>query len=356
MQKIAKQHDAKIEHLQPRSIVDRISWDDLRVFLACGDAVSFRQAAASMRISPSTISRRIERLERELKVKLFHRLPEGGTLTSTGELLAKSARSMQKSLCDLERARSMQDHTNRGAVTVAVTEGLGAYWVMPKLVEFQNQNPNTTVNLFCAMESVDVLRLEADIAIQFMKPDRLDLISYKLGRLHIYPFAARRYLDTYGTPRSYKDMRQHRLVEQVSPQLDSSALANYFQLESPEEVIGVRTNSSTAHLYAIEKGAGIGGLPTFSSVLGAPVVPVDIGDGYSLDLWLAYHPDSRNSAHKSTAINWIKSIFDNKVYPWFADQFIHPSRLEELMPEQATSNRGAGFVAVNPGIAARIFS
>ena len=345
-----KHQAAEIEHLQPRSKIDRLSWDDLRIFLTCGDTVSFREASRVMNVSPSTISRRIERLEQVLGVELFHRLPEGGTLTPSGELLLQSARAMHQSLCDLERNRATLNLTERGEVTIAVTEGLGSYWVMPKLVEFQQQNPKTAINFLCAMESVDVLRLEADIAIQFLKPERLDLISMRLGRLHVYPFAARTYLETYGTPSNYDDIQQHRLVEQVSPQLNSDALARYFRLESPEEVIGVRTNSSTAHLYAIEKGAGIGGLPTFASALGAPVVPVDIGDGYSLDIWLAYHPDTRKSPHKAVAINWIKSIFDSTIYPWFRDEFIHPSALLGKMPKQALANRGAGFMAVAPAV------
>lgn len=337
---------SNLEHLIPRSKLDRVSWDDLRVFLACAETKSFRDASRTLKTSPATVGRRIERLEYALSTRLFHRMSEGVVLTPEGSALAESAKAMYQSLCDLERQRSNNDLLARGEVTIAVTEGLGSFWVMPQLVEFQRQNPKTIVNLFCAMESVDVLRLEADISIQFIKPEASDVICVKLGRLHIYPFASRRYLDVFGVPESYEEIAHHRLVEQVAPQIDSSALARYFRLRDPAAVVGVRTNSSTAHLYAIEKGAGIGGLPTFAAALGAQVVPIDLGSGHGLDIWLTYHPDARRSAHKSAAIDWLRKIFDSSIFPWFQDEFIHPSMLEEMVPKEADLNAGAGFLAV----------
>ena len=328
--------------------LDRLSWDDLRVFLTCADSLSIRNAARVLRSSPATVARSVERVEEALGKKIFLRQREGIALTPQGKVLAESARSMHRSLCELERSRAALDLNERGEVVIAVTEGLGSYWVMPRLIELQHQQPKTTISLFCAMESVNVLNLEADVAIQFVKPDSPDLVVKKLGRLHIYPFAAQSYLDIYGVPRSYEDIVNHRLIEQVAPQIDQSALARYFRLSKPDEVIGVRTNSSTAHLYAIERGAGIGGLPTFALVLGAPVVPVDIGPGYGIDIWLTYHPVIRQSRHKAATIDWLKNMFNPVIFPWFRDDFIHPIKLKEIAPAQALLNNGIGYLAVDP--------
>jgi DNA-binding transcriptional LysR family regulator len=223
--KSAQRPDAEMERPSPRSRLDRLSWDDLRVFLSCASGGSLREAAKSLGLSSSTVCRRIDRLEYLLDVELFHRLPDGVMLTPDGQQIAQSVRQMHDALCNFERKRSDQVESSRGEVTIAVTEGLGSYWVMPQLVEFQRDNPRTIVNLYCAMESVDVLRLEADFAIQFIKPTSLELITAKLGKLHIYPFASQGYLQTYGTPRNVQDMVNHRLVEQVAPQLNTSALA-----------------------------------------------------------------------------------------------------------------------------------
>jgi DNA-binding transcriptional LysR family regulator len=345
----AHRGDAETEQQRiPASRIDGVSWDDLRIFLICAQASSFREAARQLAVASSTVVRRVERLELSLAVTLFDRVPEGVTLTEAGRGIAASAKGMENALIELQRRSQVDKHAKRGRVTVAVTEGLGSFWVMPRLVDFQRANPDTTIDLYCGMESVDVLRLEADMSIQFSRPTSADIIAVRLGKLHLYPFASPEYLEIYGTPKSYEDVQHHRFVQQITPELDSSAFAAYFRLADPGNAIAVRTNTSTAHLYAIEKGAGIGGLPTFAAMLGAPVVPVDIGSGYSLDIWLSIHPGTRSSRHKALVVDTIKSMFDPAVYPWFDDVFIHPLQFMEDEKKSAAINSGTGFLAADP--------
>ncbi|WP_051555941.1 LysR family transcriptional regulator [Kordiimonas gwangyangensis] len=54
-----------------------MNWDDLKIFLAVAEAPSMRIAAKGLRISHSTVSRRIEALEGALGARLFDRLPDG---------------------------------------------------------------------------------------------------------------------------------------------------------------------------------------------------------------------------------------------------------------------------------------
>src|SRR5260370_37222801 len=59
-----------------------------RVVTECG---SIKQAAASLRIAPSAISRQVRGLEEELSVKLFERGARGMNLTDTGHVLYRYA-------------------------------------------------------------------------------------------------------------------------------------------------------------------------------------------------------------------------------------------------------------------------
>jgi len=199
------------------------------------------------------------------------------------------------------------------------------------------------------MESADVLRLEADMAIQFTRPTSPNLMIVKLGRLHLHAFASQDYLDNYGKPTSIDELVNHKFVQQVAPQLDDRILANLFGLDDISDMTSIRSNTSTAHFYAIEKGAGIGVLPTFAVALGAPVVPLDIARPHHLDVWLTFHPDVKKTPRKLRVISWLREIFDPKIYPWFRDEFIHPDTLAEQLPEGAANNIGEGFYSVNPG-------
>jgi DNA-binding transcriptional LysR family regulator len=93
-------------------------------------------------------------------------------------------------------------HTLSGEVRVAVTEGLGTFWLAPRLVEFQQSFPNILVDLHCAMRSADVSRHEADVAIHLSRPTAPDVKLVRLGRMHLMFFASQKYIDTYGTPRT----------------------------------------------------------------------------------------------------------------------------------------------------------
>ncbi len=147
--------------------------------------------------------------------------------------------------------------------------GLGTFWVTPLLVDFLRHHPNLIVRLNCAADSADVLRLEADLSIQFTRPAGLEQKVVRLGRLHIYPFASKAYAERYGLPTRLEDMVHHRLVDQFGPQMMDGAWAHYLGLASVEGIVGIRSNASSAVFYAVEKGGGIGALPTFACALDA---------------------------------------------------------------------------------------
>jgi DNA-binding transcriptional LysR family regulator len=338
---------ANLQRFQSIVNTNRLSWDDLRVFLTCADERSFRKAAVRLKINSSTVMRRIERLESALGSMLFNRLPEGVELTDEGRSIVSSARDMENALFGLLRRHTSPEGAPRGNVTISITEGLGSYWLIPRLVEFQREHPFLIIGVNCAMTSADVLRMEADISVQFEKPTAPDLVTAKIASLHVYPFASREYINTYGMPNSKEDMLNHRLVDQSAPKI-KGAWAKLLNIDSVEGIVGIRTNASTAVFYAIEKGAGIGGLPSYALALGASLVPVDIGIKHKLDVWLTYHPDTKKIPRKMLVIEWLKRIFSPEVYPWFGEEFIHPNDLVKLTPPDALVNKGIGYFSVTP--------
>jgi DNA-binding transcriptional LysR family regulator len=276
--------------------------------------------------------RRIDRLEHALGMRLFNRAPDGVVLTAEGHSVLSGVKKMEVGSFDVLQSR-LNAALDRTAVTISITEGLGSYWMMPQIVQFQRQHPAVVVAMHCAMESADVLRLEADMAIQFIKPASPDLMVVRLGRMHVYPFASRGYLERYGTPHSAAEMRQHRLVNQVAPQLDPGAWARHLGMESVEEIVGVSTNASTAILYAIDNDAGIGALPTYVATVNRRIVPVDIDVIHQMDIWLTFRRDLRETKRRAFLIDWIRSIFDPRAHPYFGEEFIHPTELRRMVPQ-----------------------
>jgi DNA-binding transcriptional LysR family regulator len=318
------------------ALLERVSWDDLRVFVVVARTLSFRKAATALRTSSSTVLRRVERLEEVFEFRLFDRVPDGLVLTAEGRSVYASAQEMERASHSL-RAHLDQDLTTRGMVRCSITEGLGTNWILPQLAQFSRTHPTTIVDLRCSMEVADVMHMQADVAVQLQRPDRADAKAVRLGRMHIYPFASPRYIDLYGMPKSVAELKRHRLIDQKAPQVEESIIPRLLKVPSIEGVVSLRVNTSTAHAYAIDLGMGIGGLPTYIMALGTDLVPIDIGVRHQVDIWMTYHPDARSVRRVSLFIDWMRSLFDAKRYPWFADEFIHPRDLLRTPPPTKTS-------------------
>jgi DNA-binding transcriptional LysR family regulator len=329
MAKFTQRAAAKMEQPFGVGLLERVSWDDLRVFVVVARTLNFRKTATALRTSSSTIVRRMERLEETLGFRLFDRFSDGVGMTAEGRSVYAIAQKMERASHTL-RAHLDQDMTTRGTVRCSITEGLGTAWVLPHLVQYNRAHPSTVVELRCSMELADVLRMEADVAIQLTKPDRADVKAARLGRMHTYPFAARSYADIYGLPTNLEEIRHHRFVDQRNAQIDEGAAARVFNMPSIEGIVALRTNSSTAHFQAIELGLGIGALPTYVIAFAPDLIPVDIGVQYPVDVWIAYHPDARSVRRVASFIDWLRALFDANRYPWFSDEFIHPRELAKL--------------------------
>jgi DNA-binding transcriptional LysR family regulator len=303
-------------------------WESVRTFLELVRYGSFRSAAERMGLSPNALRRKIDDLERSLGTMLVTRHVDGIRTTAEGDEILQAAKRMEEAAFGLVRARDRALPDMRGEVRLAVTEAFGTFWLGPRLVEFQRAYPHLQVDLACAMRSADVVRLEADVAIQLTRPTNPDVKILRLGRIHSMPAAAPSYLEIYGTPKTIEDLRKHRLAVQFADQTRSH---EYFDSHFPDlalsELVKFSTNNSTALLWAIIKGAGIGWSPTYIHVMGPKMVPLDLGAVFPFDIWLTYHPDAARVPRVRRMIDWIIENFDPKAFPWFRDEFIHPRDL-----------------------------
>jgi hypothetical protein len=82
--------------------------------------------------------------------------------------------------------------------------------------------------------------------------------------------------------------------------------------------------------------------------LGDPLIPLDIGIQFELDIWLAYHPDAKKIPRVKQLIDWTVQSFDGRKYPWFRDDFVHPKDLQKTYKEtEPLVNLFAGFKKIS---------
>lgn len=217
MHKIRDQGAPSVERLVQLIDARLRTWDGARAFLEVVRCGSFRAAAQTLTISANTLRRLVDGFEREIAITLLTRHVDGVRLTAEGELLIGAVKRMDAASFDIARVRNF-GVSMRGEVRLSVTEGVGTFWVAPRLVDFQRAYPGLLIDVRCAMHPADVLRLETDIGIQIVRPNAKDLRIVKLGRMHAMPFASQSYLDTYGHPTTIAspELAARRKMEQLA--------------------------------------------------------------------------------------------------------------------------------------------
>jgi DNA-binding transcriptional LysR family regulator len=319
-------------------------WDAARVFLEVVRCGSFRSAAERLELSINVVRRRIDDFERQIGATLFTRDVHGTRLTDEGALVVSAVERMEAAAFDLLRAGNSVANTVSGEVRVAVTEGLGTFWLAPRLVEFQQSFPSILVDLHCAMRSADVSRHEADIAIHLSRPAALDVKLVRLGRMHLMLFASPKYLEAYGTPTTAEELIKHRLVMQVADQTAAKeTFDSWFPGHAQQDLLVMKTNVSSANYWAVANGAGIGVFPTYASALGGEMVPLEIELRRPFDIWLSYHPGNGRIPRVRHMIDWLVEAFNPAKFPWFKDEFVHPSEFKAVYKGESLTHQFGGF-------------
>jgi DNA-binding transcriptional LysR family regulator len=154
---------------------------------------SIKQAAESLRIAPSAISRQIQGLEDTLSAKLFERGARGMSLTDAGHLLYRYAVENQT---QLERIRAQVEEfgsVQRGHVKIATVEGLLASFLSDFIAFLAREYPGITTSI-TAVGSRDVAdmisRHEVDLGLVFGRAPRRDLIELARMRQSLYLMVA----------------------------------------------------------------------------------------------------------------------------------------------------------------------
>lgn len=266
-----------------------MNWDDLKIFLAVAEAPSMRVAAKKLRVSHSTVSRRIEALEASLNVRLFDRMPDGYRLTLSGEELMPVALDMEEKLNGFGRNVVGRDDALEGQVCVTIPEVVAATFFMPYFIEFMKDYPGIHIKIRDSFDLFDLSRREADVAIRFTSKPPEHLIGRKLGNLHQAAYATRTYLAKHnpGEPSSSAKWIGWGTPDEKPSWIDTSPF--------PHLGVAGHFNNMSIQYQATKQDLGIG---FFSCTLGDndPDL-VQLSDPKpTMDVWLLSHRDLRASA------------------------------------------------------------
>jgi DNA-binding transcriptional LysR family regulator len=327
------EHNGFFEHL------DAVHWDDLHLIKTVAAAESFRQAAVKLGCAVNTVRARIDRLEKALGTTLFKRSRDGICLSPDGLTILNVVMEMQSFSSRLQRGAGNNIVVKQGELRISCSEGLGTFWLMPRLRDFYTRLPKHVVVLHNEFDQHRIHSREHDIRIGFVKPTDPEVIVKKLATVHQILFASEDYLAKRGAPLSIDDAHYHSMVMHSAPGVKSDVLSLFLGEESSGQLVAAKFNTSHSLLSAIINGIGIGALPTYARAISKRLVPLDIPVRLKFDLWLSFDRSGTNSRPVRETINWLHDCFDPEKYPWFGDEFIHPNDFEDRIDRERHKNQ-----------------
>src|SRR4029077_431395 len=145
--------------------------NDLLSFRAVAELSSFRKAAESVHLSQPAFSRRIDKLEQALGVRLLERTTRRVTLTAVGRDFARKVSQLLEDLDNTLLGIRGVAATRMGEVAIACVPSTVYYFLSQVISRYHERYPKIRVKVFDASAN-DVLSVvssgEADFGLNFV--------------------------------------------------------------------------------------------------------------------------------------------------------------------------------------------
>ncbi|WP_339510426.1 LysR family transcriptional regulator [Pseudomonas sp. RL_15y_Pfl2_60] len=231
--------------------------DDALIFTRVVEHHSFTQAANSLNMQKSTVSRRIVLLEERLGVRLLNRTTRKLRLTEVGAAYYERCRQIMLDFAEAEQAVMQLQQEPSGLLRITAAVEFGQQFLGRVLGEFMRQYPGITAEVELTSRNVDPVEEGVDIVILVGQPQDSTLVARKLFEARCRLCASPAYLAAHGTPACSEDLAQHRAIllqrdaSRYWPLLDDSIACERVLL----------CNNITFAREAVLAGAGIAALP-----------------------------------------------------------------------------------------------
>lgn len=234
-------------------------WNDLRYFLAVARTGSTLAASKQLRVSQSTVSRRITALEEKVEVSLFIRKPSGYELTERGRAVLASAEDVEAAILSFSDGIAAESRRLSGTVRLSTVESAANAWVIPAIGLLRAEHPEIRVELLTSEHYVDLLRGEADVAVRFgPRPEQDSLIARHLVDMLEGCYATVEMVERLGMPEDVVDLARYPLIAST----DANSVTNrWFAEHVPDAEIAHRASSMSSIIASVRSGLGAAILP-----------------------------------------------------------------------------------------------
>lgn len=294
----------------------------LIAFARAGSMGSYTAAARSLSISPSAVSKSVQRLERRLGVSLFTRTTRSLTFTPEGRELHERTLKLLRDAEEIEQAAISARSEPSGTLRIAAPMPVGVHVIAPALPTFRKLYPKVMIDLRLSDHLVDLIEEGIDVAIRIGDLADSRLLLRRLAPHRLCCFASPAYLAAHGTPMHPDELEGY---DTVNLRYQSTGHVFRWPFQIGDRVIevvpssGILVDASDALVATLAAGAGIGMSATFIAqpyVARGELVPVLTEFAVERQNITALWPESRRANPAVRAfLTLLREVFEERIMP-----------------------------------------
>jgi DNA-binding transcriptional LysR family regulator len=241
--------------------------DEYRAFIRVVEHASFTDAARSLGVSKSFVSKQVSRLEDRLGVRLLNRTTRQVSPTPVGVQFYQRTVVFLTEIDDAEAEAQHISGTPRGALRVAFPLSFGLQHLSSIISEFLVKNPHVKADADYSDRKVDVVAEGFDVAVRIGSLADSSFVGRKLAQMSLHVVASAAYWDDHGRPEHPKELAQHHAL--LYRYVAASHTQTWDFRPPGREHVSVRvsgrllTNTGESLRDAAVAGLGIAHLPDF---------------------------------------------------------------------------------------------
>lgn len=301
------------------AIMEQIGLERLTGLIAFARAASlgsYTAAARALSVSPSAVSKSVQRLEQHFGLRLFSRTTRSLTLTPEGRDLLERAQRLLREAEDIAQAVVAARAEPAGTLKITAPLPVGVHIVAPALPRFRDQYPKVKVDLRLGDQYVDLIEQGVDIAIRVGDPGDSRLIPRYLAPHRISAFASPDYLCRRGTPKHPEELVEHDCVNFRYQSTGQEARWPFRVGERLLEIApnaGITIDTSDGVAATLVAGGGIGISATYIAapyVVRGELVPVMYDFAYDhFPLTALWQESRRGNPNVKAFVGFLADIF-----------------------------------------------
>ena len=188
--------------------------NSLKVFEAAARQLSFTRAAEELFVTQAAVSHQIKALEEFLNIKLFRRRNRSLLLTEEGQSYFLDIKDIFSSIA--EATDKVLERHEKGALTISLPPSFAIQWLVPRLADFNQQEPDIDVRIKAVDSDEGSLTDDVDVAIYYGRGNWPGLKADKLYQEYLVPLCAPKLLIGDKPLMSLSDLKSHTLLHDTS--------------------------------------------------------------------------------------------------------------------------------------------